>query len=526
MKKNFFNKQNIYYLLLVINSFAFIFFYGNQGVFPIDSFFIYDAGFHVLNGNHPFKDYWSITGPLLDYIQSFLFYLFGVKWLSYVLHAAIFNSFISIICFYFLIKIGLEKTFSFLYSLGVSILAYTSIGSPFVDHHAVIFCLASVCFFSLAMLHNKKIYWLYSSSLLVLSFFSKQIPSSYIVFLMIFFLVTYLSTFYSKKFFFNSVMFYALGGLVPLMVIFLFFIINEIPLKNFIIQYLLYPMSIGENRVSNFNFNFNNLINQFKFIYVSLIPVFVTILLLLKKTRKNDNTKKEIFNLSFIILSALIFIYSQLITKNQVLIFFIIPFYLGISHYYLNKYFVKKHEHKKIFIYPILLILLFVTTKYHFRFNVERKFIELSNVDLSLSKKAGQIDQSLKGLNWISSKFPTNPQKEINFLIEVKNILNKDKKNKFLVTDYQFLASVSNSIKVSPNKWYDVLSMPPKDNRYFLNYKKFFLDNYKKNNIDNIYVVGKNEKKYIYNLINKKSCIESKRINEILILISLKDCKI
>jgi len=185
ISNNLKGEKLIYFLLLILSSFFFTFYYGFIGIFPLDSFLIYDAGFKILNGNHPFKDYWSITGPLLDYIQSFLFFIFGVNWLTYILHAAILNSFISIVCFYFLIKIGLDKNFSFLYSMSVSILAYTSIGSPFVDHHAVIFCLASVCFFSLAILYNKEIFWLFSSLFLIFSFFSKQIPSSYTVFLMI-----------------------------------------------------------------------------------------------------------------------------------------------------------------------------------------------------------------------------------------------------------------------------------------------------------------------------------------------------
>ena len=29
---------------------------------------IYDAGYKVLNGYHPFKDYWSITGPILAFL--------------------------------------------------------------------------------------------------------------------------------------------------------------------------------------------------------------------------------------------------------------------------------------------------------------------------------------------------------------------------------------------------------------------------------------------------------------------------
>ena len=65
--------KKIFYFLIILNSFFFTFYYGFKGIFPLDSFLIFDAGFKVLNGAHPFKDYWSITGPILDYIQSILF---------------------------------------------------------------------------------------------------------------------------------------------------------------------------------------------------------------------------------------------------------------------------------------------------------------------------------------------------------------------------------------------------------------------------------------------------------------------
>ena len=66
-------KVNLFILLLSIFSLLITFYYGYIGILPIDSFLIYDAGYKVLNGFHPFKDYWSITGPILDYIQFFFF---------------------------------------------------------------------------------------------------------------------------------------------------------------------------------------------------------------------------------------------------------------------------------------------------------------------------------------------------------------------------------------------------------------------------------------------------------------------
>ena len=56
-------------LFLFIFSIAINQYYGNRGVFPIDSFLIFDSAFNIISGNHPFKDYWAITGFILDYIH-------------------------------------------------------------------------------------------------------------------------------------------------------------------------------------------------------------------------------------------------------------------------------------------------------------------------------------------------------------------------------------------------------------------------------------------------------------------------
>ena len=48
---------------------------GNRGVFPIDSFSHFDSGYRILNGEHPFKDYWIVSGVFMDYLQSFIFYV-------------------------------------------------------------------------------------------------------------------------------------------------------------------------------------------------------------------------------------------------------------------------------------------------------------------------------------------------------------------------------------------------------------------------------------------------------------------
>ena len=55
MKSNFFFNREIWPLLfLFIFSILINQYYGNKGVFPVDSFGNFDAGFRVLLGEHPF----------------------------------------------------------------------------------------------------------------------------------------------------------------------------------------------------------------------------------------------------------------------------------------------------------------------------------------------------------------------------------------------------------------------------------------------------------------------------------------
>ena len=66
-------KFKIYIIILAGFSICLNQFFANRGIFPIDSFLIFDSAYNIISGNHPFKDYWSITGPFLDYIQSLFF---------------------------------------------------------------------------------------------------------------------------------------------------------------------------------------------------------------------------------------------------------------------------------------------------------------------------------------------------------------------------------------------------------------------------------------------------------------------
>ena len=54
-------------------------YYGNLGIFPHDSFSHFDTGNMILNGFHPFKDFWIVSGPFVDYFQALLFFFIWNK---------------------------------------------------------------------------------------------------------------------------------------------------------------------------------------------------------------------------------------------------------------------------------------------------------------------------------------------------------------------------------------------------------------------------------------------------------------
>jgi len=506
-------------LLLFLFTFSIVInqYYGNRGVFPIDSFLIFDSAYNIISGNHPFKDYWAITGFILDYIQSLIFLVLGINWFSYVFHASLLNMILTLYTFYFFSKVGLNVFYAFIYSLGVSILAYPSAGTPFIDHHAVIFSVMALYSLSIGILSKKNLFWFLVPFFLIFSFFSKQIPSPYLTILFTIIIIFYF--FYTKNLNKENLLYLFYGFFFSFLSIIALFFINEIPIKNFLVQYIFYPLSLGNDRILGLNIDFKNLIGQFKFIYFALFPMVISLIFLIKTKKKSLLQKKELVISILFIGSIMIFIYCQLLTKNQVLIFFLIPISAAFSHTYVTKYF-----NKKYLVYLILLIFIFSTAKYHIRFNHNKKFMELANANFMLAVKARQLDNKLKGLKWISPYYLHEPSKEIDLLIDTKKILSNSSERKIIITDYLFFSSLLKNQFASPNKWYDDLSVPNKQNKFYGEYKKFFLSKIKDNKIKYVYLLRKDPDVFFKQFIDDKECIISKELNEILLELELNKC--
>ena len=519
ISKFLFHKNKIFILFILFFSIFINQYYANRGADPMDSFHFFDSGYRILNGETPFMDYWLIKGPLLDYIQAVFFYIFGVNWTSYVLHASLINAILTICTFFTLKNFKLQTEFCFFYSLLFSILAYPSSGTPFIDHHSAFFSLLAIYSFLLALNNQKKLYWALIPFCLFLGFLSKQVPTSYIIIsigtILIFYSVVQKKINCIKYFFFSSI-FLSIFVLT-------FGKLQGITLSSFLEQYIFYPQTIGSERFEGLSFTYRGIIDHFKFIYLSIIPFFyfnIKKILIDKNYIKNNDF--YVFLLLLTLTISLIF--HQLLTKNQTFIFFLIPILCAFSQVSLSK---NEFKYKKISIYFIIALCIFSTTKYHLRFNEHRKFHEMKNVNFKLAVDSKKIDEKLSGLNWISPGFSENPSEEINIINEIRNILKNDQRNKMVITNYSFLSAILGQKLHSPSRVYtgDGTTHPLKGNKYAIKYQELIDNAISKNNISVIYIMNTtNENTNFHYVESYKHCSKEIFLLKELKSYELKNC--
>ena len=505
-------KEIFYFIILLIFSISFNQYYGYIGVLPIDSFLIFNSGYDVLNGHFPFKDYWTIKGPLLDIIQAFFFKIFGVSWFSYVIHASVFNFLITITTFYTLIKFELNINYCFFYALLVSILAYPTAGTPFSDHHVTILSIIALYSFILALKTKLNHYWFVLPIFLGLAFLSKQAPSGYIFIIIVILSIVHFSiNFDIRKIFLGF-----LGGLFFIILFVLILKINEISLISFFEQYILFPQSLGKSRLEwLFPLEFSRIILRFKLIHLS------SLVLIIVSVKKVMEDYKYLKNNEFLIIISLVgtsfaLIMHQLMTINAKFIFFIIPILTGFSHIYYSKYF----KNKDYILYLLIFLSFSSTIYYQYNYIDNRRFMDLKGVNIKNAIDAKILDKKLNKLKWITVLYPDNPKKEISNLQEAIKIIKNDNRNKTLVTDYQFISVFLSSYDYSPTKfWFEYHGYPTKDNEYFEIYKNFFISKLKENKIEIIYTIkplfGDDDDDVLKTILDK-NCVKKTALTEIL----------
>ena len=135
------------YIVLIFFSFFINYHYSSIGVLPQDTFAYFDTSYRILKGSVPFKDYWTVSGPFIDYFQAIIFYIFGISWKSYIINGSLINTLITIIFFYTIRNLNQDRLHSIFYAFCFSILANPSMGTPFPDHYSTFLSLMGIFFF-------------------------------------------------------------------------------------------------------------------------------------------------------------------------------------------------------------------------------------------------------------------------------------------------------------------------------------------------------------------------------------------
>ncbi len=514
------NNQTFFYCLaLGLSSFLFNQYFAYMGVLPIDTFLIFNSGYDLLNGVLPFKDVWTIKGPLLDIIQALFFKIFGVSWFSYASHASFFNSLFALATFWTLKKFNLDIRFCFVYSILASLLMYPTYGIPFSDHHVSILSLISIYCLLLAIKTEENIYWLLIPVFLFLAFLSKQVPAGY--FLILITIISFIYFIFNFKI--ERIIYIFVGSIFVLGIFLLVIYFYKISINSIIEQYFLFPLSLGETRTEwVFPLEFKRVVLRYKLNYIALgIPIYI----LFKNCYKNF---KNIFNNESLIIltligTLLIFVFHQLMTINGLFIFFCIPIFCGFSHIFLKKYFKGKKYLVNFFI-----ILAFISTlHYQNKYISKRDTLLLRNADFNKSINASILDDKLKNLKWITPHYQENPKEEIAKLMRSIEIIKNDTRKKMLVTDYQFINVILETRDYAASRfWWGHHGYPDLKNKYFSIWREFLIKKLKENKIEVVYTIKPlmGEKDVLINVLSQ-NCYTKLNLNEIVDIQILRNCK-
>ena len=342
----------------------------------------------------------------------------------------------------------------------------------------------------------------------MLAFLSMQTPSAYIILL-----IAFLSIFYFfKKKKIDNLKFLSLGVFFSILIVILFLFFSKIKFESFFYQYFLFPFSIGEGRImsdaSSYvslkdQLNFKKIFGDFKFIHIFFLPlIFISIYNL----KKNLN-KFILLNIVFVSATAL-FIFNQLLTANQIYIFSLVPLLAAILH--LN---IVNLNFPKYIGFIIIIAVLFATFKFHYRYNIDRKFHDLEKTSKIQAIDASVIHKNLKGLKWVSKQFP-DPKDEIKMVKRAIEIIEKDKRRKMLITHYSFISTILDEDLNLLNRWYlwDNNTHPTENHKYFSFYKNMVNKKLENEKIEVIYLLGRKMKFEKFKINFTEVCFESKII--------------
>ncbi len=545
------NNDTYYFkvLFLVLFSFFTSYYYGFKGIIPLDDFVNLNTGYRFYTGDLPFRDYYEVTGPVLSILQGFFFKIFGLSWKTFVFNSSIINCLTSVIIFFYFLHISKNKNLSLIIAILFSVLFYPNNGVPGVDHHAWSLALISLFLFYLGLETSKFVYIFFSILSLFFSFFIKQVPSSYILFLIA---LLYISECYKEK---KIIHFFKIIFTTLLIIssIILLMKMNEIDLNLVFQQYFLMLINFSGDRVAKINLNLvKENISQIYFLFFLIFP---TLVLLFGKKKISFNQKKNFLLIFFLILVS---IFYEIHTNNQAITFALIPIICGLIYLAQNKikkdnllnytyiiliflcvlkiiqykiflifpiiiffiicfYYLKKVKNFSINLNFLLIVYLLLSSFHYFETNVNsRKYKDISNEKKIISFDGSKIDKFFLNLNWkLNSEL--SEEEFIKKIRDTISFLNKLDQNYILITDFQFYNLILNKKDFSPVKyWATEISYPSKKNKLRKNFEEFFLKKILNNKIEYI-IIDQNTTLFKESILDFKflsECLEKKFVKK------------
>lgn len=140
------NKWEIIILLWILfYAFQMTYLCGQRGFFIFDQSIIFDGSYRIASGQIPFKDFLIPFGPMVFWLQGFIFKITGVNYASYIFGAALFNVGATAVCYLILRLLFRQQWLPALFgSLFTGIWFYPPFGTPWPEQTAFFFSLVSI----------------------------------------------------------------------------------------------------------------------------------------------------------------------------------------------------------------------------------------------------------------------------------------------------------------------------------------------------------------------------------------------
>ena len=298
-------------IIVTILTYAYLvnWFSGNIGVMPIDTFGFFDTGYSILQGHLPIRDFWIFTGLLVDYMEAIFLFIFGNNWNSHLAHSSFMNIIATTGVYLFLKELNFKSNLIFFYTICFATLCYPVTGTPFAYLHAYIFSLLAIFNLIIAIKKQNNFLWFIFPFICFFAFLSMQTPTVYVLIILFFFLIRY----YVKYKNFTNMKFFVTGCVSSCFLFLLFLYFTKTPLINFIYQYILFPLTIGEGRITSNELayiglidqlNFRRIFGEFKFIHIFLFPLIFISIINVKRNKEETNT------INFIVLFSVLAFFS------------------------------------------------------------------------------------------------------------------------------------------------------------------------------------------------------------------------